>query len=104
MDKPLILAERAAAASVLVRDGDVVDEDLYAGGNQVLIEGTVRGDLMVPAFQRLEISGTVEGDVVGYSPLVVVTGTIGGSLRVAADVVRGEGGGGGGPFTGARSP
>ena len=103
MDKPLILAERAAAASVLVRDGDVVDEDLYAGGNQVLIEGTVRGDLVVAAFQRLEISGTVEGDVVGYSPLVVVTGTVGGSLRVAADVVRVEGEVGVDLFTGARS-
>ena len=88
---------------MLVREGDVVDEDLYAGGNQVLIEGTVKGDLVVAAFQRLEISGTVEGDVLGYSPLVVVTGTVGGSLRVAADVVRVEGEVGVDVFTGARS-
>ena len=103
IERPLILAERAAAATVLVREGDVVAEDLYAGGNQVLIEGTVQGDLTVAAFQKLEISGTVEGDVVGYSPLVVVTGTIGGSLRVAADVIRVEGAVGADVFTGARS-
>lgn len=103
IERPLILAERAAAATVLVREGDVVDEDLYAGGNQVLIEGTVEGDLVVAAFQRLEISGTVEGDVVGYSPLVVVTGRVGGSLRVAADIVRVEGDIGLDLFTGARS-
>jgi len=103
IEQPTILAERAAAATVLVREGDVVDEDLYAGGNQVLIEGTVKGDLVVAAFQRLEISGTVEGDVLGYSPLVVVTGTVGGSLRVAADVVRVEGEVGVDVFTGARS-
>ena len=103
MDQPLILADRAAAATVLVREGDVVDEDLYAGGNTVLIEGTVQGDLVVAAFRSLEIKGTVEGDVVGYSPLVVVTGTVGGSLRVAADVVRVEGEVGVDLFTGARS-
>ena len=103
IERPTILAERAAAATVLVREGDVVDEDLYAGGNRVLIEGTVEGDLVVAAFQALEISGTVEGDVVGYSPLVVVTGSIGGSLRVAADVVRMEGEVGVDLFTGARS-
>lgn len=103
IEQPTILAERAAAATVLVREGDVVDEDLYAGGNRVLIEGTVKGDLVVAAFQTLEISGTVEGDVVGYSPLVVVTGSVGGSLRVAADVVRVEGDIGVDVFTGARS-
>ena len=103
MERPVILAERAAAATVLVREGDVVDEDLYAGGNRVLIEGTVKGDLIVAAFQSLEISGTVEGDVVGYSPLVVVAGTVGGSLRVAAVVVRVGGAVGVDVFTGARS-
>lgn len=103
IERPTITAERAAAATVLVREGDVVDEDLYAGGNQVLIEGTVKGDLVVAAFQRLEISGTVEGDVLGYSPLVAVTGRVGGSLRVAADVVRVEGEVGVDVFTGARS-
>jgi len=102
-ERPLILAERAAAATVLVREGDVVGEDLYAGGNRVLIEGTVEGDLVVAAFQTLEIRGTVEGDVVGYSPLVVVSGSIAGSMRVAADVVRVEGEVGGDLFTGARS-
>lgn len=103
IERPTILAERAAAATVLVREGDIVDEDLYAGGNRVLIEGTVQGDLVVAAFQTLEISGTVEGDVVGYSPLVVVTGSVEGSLRVAADVVRVEGDIGVDVFTGARS-
>lgn len=103
IERPTILAERAAAATVLVREGDVVDEDLYAGGNRVLIEGTVEGDLIVAAFQELLISGTVEGDVVGYSPLVVVTGTVGGSVRVAADVVRVDGAVGVDVFTGARS-
>lgn len=103
IERPLLPADRAAAATVLVREGDVVDEDLYAGGNRVLIEGTVQGDLVVAAFQTVEISGTVEGDVVGYSPLVVVTGNVGGSLRVAADVVRVEGRVGVDIFTGTRS-
>lgn len=102
IDRPLLVAERAAADTVLVREGDVVDEDLYAGGNRVLIEGAVQGDLVVAAFQELVISGTVKGDVVGYSPSVTIDGSVGGSVRMAADVIRVPGELGGDLFTSAR--
>lgn len=86
------LASRASADVVLVRAEETVDEDLYAGGNVITIEGTIEGDLIVWAFERLELSGEVQGDVIGYASSVRITGTVGGSVRlVGGDVsVRGD--------------
>lgn len=103
LERPRLVAERAAGDTVLVRESDVVEEDLYAGGNRVLIEGTVKGDLTVAAFREVIVTGTVEGDLVGYSPLVQVDGTVQGSVRVVADVVRVQGEIGEDLFTGARA-
>ncbi len=63
-----VLAARASADVVLVRENEVVGEDLYAGGNTITIEGTIEGDLVVWAFDRLDMSGTVQGDVGGLRP------------------------------------
>lgn len=84
---PEDLAARASADVVLVRADEVVDEDLYAGGNVITIEGTIEGDLIVWAFERLEVSGTVQGDIIGYASTARITGTVGGSVRlVGGDV------------------
>ncbi|MDH3498942.1 MAG: polymer-forming cytoskeletal protein [Acidimicrobiia bacterium] len=88
-------AARASADVVLVREGEVVDEDLYAGANTVTIEGTVEGDLVVWAFDRLEISGTVEGDVYGYASSVSLSGDVGGSVRLVSLDLRLDGAVGG---------
>ncbi len=75
-------AARASADVVLVREGEVVEEDLYAGGNVVTIAGTIEGDLVVWAFDRLDIRGEVEGDVVGFAAEASITGKVGGSVRL----------------------
>ena len=80
-------AARAAADVVLVREGEVVEEDLYAGGNVVTIEGEIEGDLIVWAFDRLDVSGEVRGDIVGFAATARITGNVDGSVRlVGADV------------------
>jgi len=61
----------------------VLDEDLYAFGGTVLIQGTVRGDVVAVA-RNLEISGTVEGDVMSAAGDTRISGQIGGSVRAAA--------------------
>lgn len=76
------LAARAASDVVLVRDGEVVDEDLYAGGNRITIEGVIEGDLIVWAFDRLDVSGTVEGDIIGFAANASITGEVQGSVRL----------------------
>ena len=75
-------AARAAADVVLVREGEIVEEDLYAAGNVVTIDGVIEGDLVFWAFERLEIRGQVQGDVVGFAPTARITGEVGGSVRL----------------------
>lgn len=62
---------------------EVVDEDLYIFGGTVLIQGTVRGDV-VSAAKRLEIAGTVEGDVLSVAGELRISGQVRGSVRSAA--------------------
>lgn len=98
---PVINADRAGANLVLVQNGDVVTEDLYAVGNRIAIEGTIKGDLLAAASGELLITGHVEGNVTGAASSVVITGTVDGSVRVAAGSVRVEGHVGGDLFVAA---
>jgi hypothetical protein len=86
-EPPDTLASRASADVVLVRADEVVDEDLYAGGNVITIEGTIEGDLIVWAFQELTMTGTVEGDIIGYASTARISGTVGGSVRLVGGSV-----------------
>lgn len=81
---PFTIGGLRMSGRVIVQTDDVVDEDLYAFGELVLIEGVVDGDLLVIAGE-VRISGTVAGDVLALvgGPLDV-SGTVGGSVRAAA--------------------
>ncbi len=89
--RPPVTPDLAGGDLVLVQDGEVVNEDLYAAGNRVLIEGTVEGDVLVAAFQELVVSGTVEGSITGVASTVTITGNVEGSVRMAAGTVKLEG-------------
>ncbi|HSJ35578.1 MAG TPA: hypothetical protein VLB85_11050 [Acidimicrobiia bacterium] len=80
---------------VLVDAGAVIEDDLYAAGNRVVVLGRIEGDLTVVAFEDVTIAGTVRGDVVGVAGSVIVTGTVTESVRVMAPTleVTGEVGG-----------
>ena len=77
-----IEAARASANVVLVRESEVVEEDLYAGGNVITIDGVIEGDLVFWAFERLDIRGEVQGDVIGFAPTARIAGQVGGSVRL----------------------
>lgn len=76
------LASRAAADVVLVAEGDVVADDLYAAGQVITINGLVEGDLFFWAADRLEINGEVTGNVTGAAGTMRINGQVGGSVRV----------------------
>ncbi|WP_224368454.1 bactofilin family protein [Hyalangium versicolor] len=76
-------AELRRGDQVVIAPGEVLNEDLYAFGGTVLIQGTVRGDV-VTAAGNVEISGTVEGDVLSMAGETRISGTVGGSVRAAA--------------------
>lgn len=63
--------------------GEVFEDDLYVAGEEVIIDGTVKGDLFVAA-AYVEINGTVEGDLFAAGGGVKVTGTVMDDARIAA--------------------
>ena len=85
---PALAAETTSSEIVIIRPGNVIQDDLYAGALRVIIEGEIHGDLVVFAVEELVIEGTVTGSVTAIAPTVRVDGTIDGSLRVAGGDVR----------------
>ncbi|MCI0542961.1 MAG: hypothetical protein L0Z49_00775 [Actinobacteria bacterium] len=77
-------AETTNSEIVLVRENDVVTEDLYAAAVAIRVVGAIDGDLMAVAAEQVVIEGTVTGSVTVVAPRVVVSGDVGGSLRVVA--------------------
>ena len=78
------LAERTQSDLVLIREDDVVTEDLYAAGDIVLIQGVIEGDLVAAAFTEVRIEGEVQGSVLALTSNLVVDGIVGGSVRAVA--------------------
>lgn len=82
---PLIArAETTQSDFVLVREGEVVTEDLIAAGNSVQVDGRLEGDLVAAAFERVVVNGEVTGDVLAVGGRVEINGTVGGSVRTAS--------------------
>ena len=86
---------------VVIGADEVVNDDLYVGAQEFVLDGTVNGDLV--AFgQTVTINGTVDGDLMAASQTVVVNGEVTGAIRMAGSVLFvGEGASIGGDIVGA---
>lgn len=73
--------------NVLLQKDEVVNDDYFATGDAVKIEGTVNGDVFAAAGQTT-IEGTINGDVLAASGQVTISGPINGDVRIAGgDVI-----------------
>jgi cytoskeletal protein CcmA (bactofilin family) len=76
-------AELRSGQVVTVGPQEVIDDDLYAFGQTVTIQGTVRGDVV--AFGRtVDVTGAVAGDVLAAAAELRVSSLVQGSVRAAA--------------------
>ena len=82
---PALAAETSNAEFVIIPEGDVFPEDLYAGAIRVVVNGTLDGDLVAFAAEDVVITGTVTGSVTAVAPSVRVEGNVEGSLRVSGN-------------------
>lgn len=80
---PAVAAETANSEIVIVREDDVVADDLYAGAIRVIVEGEIDGDLIAFTGEDVVINGTVTGSVFVVAPEVTINGRVGGSLRMS---------------------
>lgn len=65
-----------------LEEGETVKDDLFIGGDSVLVAGTVEGDLFA-AGNDVVISGEVYGNVFTAGQTITVSGTIDGALMIA---------------------
>ena len=71
---------------VIIQAGQVINDDLYVGANEFVLDGTVNGDTI--AFgQIVTINGAINGDLFTAAQTVVVNGTVTGDIRMAGSVL-----------------
>lgn len=67
---------------VTVGPNERIDDDLYAFGGSVTVQGTVNGDLV--AFGgNIRVTGGVTGDVIAAGGNITLDGQVGGSVRAS---------------------
>ena len=75
-------AESRAGGTIVVGEGETINEDLEAFGGDIVVRGTVNGD--VSAFGgNVRIEGEVTGDVNAFAGNVWISGDVGGSVESA---------------------
>jgi cytoskeletal protein CcmA (bactofilin family) len=92
---------RAVGDLVLLTSETVIPGDLYAVGNQVRMEGEVRGDMVAAVTRDVLVTGTIDGDAVVVGGSLVIEGSVGGSVRVLSGSVEVRGTVGGDVLAGA---
>lgn len=70
----------------ILASNETSDSTLYIAGNDILVAGTVRGDVFC-AGANVNITGIVEGDVICAGQAVRVTGKVLGDIRVAGQSI-----------------
>lgn len=66
---------------VEVKAGEVINDDLYVAGNQIVIDGTIKGDLFVVGSDAV-INGVVEGDLFFAGQSLTLNGEVKDDLRM----------------------
>jgi hypothetical protein len=75
-------AEFMGSDQVLIREDQVINDDVYATGGTVTVEGTINGDLLAAA-GSIDVAGVVNGDVIITGGTLVIEGKVADDVRVA---------------------
>jgi hypothetical protein len=75
-------AEFISGPTVTVGPGEVIDNDLYASGGTVVVQGTINGDL-VAAGGTINVEGMVNGDVILAGGDLTISGMVQDDVRAA---------------------
>ena len=68
--------------NVIIKNDEVIEDDLYITAETFVLDGTVNGDLIVVG-RTLTINGKVDGDVIALGETVLLNGTVTGAVRTA---------------------
>ncbi|MBP1760871.1 MAG: hypothetical protein H6Q64_413, partial [Firmicutes bacterium] len=73
--------------TVVVKTGEVINDDLFIAGGNVRIDGTINGDVVALA-DTVEVTGTINGDLLAGCSNLNISGTINDDLRMGAQNAR----------------
>ena len=79
-------AEFKSGQSVYIGKNDTINDNVFAAGNSVTVDGVIKGDLICAA-SSITINGRVEGDLICAGQNVNINGEITGNVRTAASSV-----------------
>src|SRR5947209_4151087 len=80
-------ADLRQGPNVTLGPGQTLNDDIYAAGGTISIEGNVNGSV-IAAGGTITVSGTVSRDVMIAGGTVNVSGKVGGSIRAAGGNLR----------------
>jgi cytoskeletal protein CcmA (bactofilin family) len=83
---PAAAADIRQGQDITIGATETIEDDLYAFGTNVTINGTIHGDL-IAAGNFITIDGTVTGDVIAGGQSVTIRGQVGGSVRAAGNTI-----------------
>jgi hypothetical protein len=87
---PLSAVTFRSGEQITVAKGEVLDDDLFAAGSKVSIDGTVNGDVFAFAGD-VTVRGKIKGELFAFAGNVVIEDTIAGPARIFAGTVRHKG-------------
>ncbi|MGH2471527.1 MAG: hypothetical protein ACRDG6_03860 [Candidatus Limnocylindria bacterium] len=71
---------------IVIATTETIDDDLYAFGVNISINGTIKGDLIATG-QNISVDGNVTGDVIAGANSISIRGQVGGSVRAAGQAL-----------------
>jgi cytoskeletal protein CcmA (bactofilin family) len=83
---PALAADLRGGDAVIVASGDVIDDDLYIAASQIVINGTVNGDVLCVG-DTITVNGTINGSISVLGMTISINGDVTHAVRVGGDTV-----------------
>ncbi len=83
---PALAFDFRGAETVTVASEEVIDDDLYAGANKVIMEGTVDGELWAAA-NTIVVGGEVSGSTMAAGRTIAIYGDVGHAVRAVGETI-----------------
>ena len=83
---PAAAADIRQGQDITIGSTETIEDDLYAFGTNISINGTIHGDL-IAAGSNISVDGTVTGDVIAAGNSIAIRGQVGGSVRAAGNTL-----------------
>jgi cytoskeletal protein CcmA (bactofilin family) len=83
---PAAAADIRQGQDITIGPSETIEDDLYAVGTNISINGTIHGDL-IAAGNNISVDGTVTGDVIAAGNSIAIRGQVGGSVRAAGNMI-----------------